>query len=180
MSAGHTGRVGTAVVIGAALLSACSVIGGGGGGTAEAVLHDRTGAEVARATLRPDGDQVRVDVTATAIPAGTHGIHIHAVGSCQAPGFESAGGHFNPANRAHGLENPAGPHNGDMVNMIVGPGEQTNYRSTTTRITLATGASSIFDADGSALVIHASADDQRTDPSGNSGARIACGVIRAR
>ena len=180
MGAVHSGRVGAAVVIGAALLSACSVIGGGGGDSAEAVLHDRTGAEVARATLRPDGNQVRVDVTTTAIPAGTHGIHIHAVGSCQGPDFESAGGHFNPSNRAHGLENPAGPHNGDMVNMVVGPSEHTNYRSTSTHITLTTGAANLFDADGSALVIHASADDQRTDPSGNSGARIACGVIRAR
>ena len=161
-------------------VAGCSVIGGGRGDTAEVVLHDRSGLEVARATLRPEGDKVRVDVTTSAIPAGTHGVHIHAIGSCQGPDFESAGGHFNPSNRAHGLENPAGPHNGDMVNLVVGGSEQTSYRTTTAHVSLTTGAASLFDADGSALVIHASADDQRTDPSGNSGARIACGVIRAR
>ena len=160
----------------------CGVLGGGSKApTAESVLMDATGAEAARATFTQHSDgTVAVEVTTTRIPAGSHGIHIHAVGSCDAPSFTSAGAHYNPANHAHGLHNPSGPHNGDLANMTAPAAGSTTYRSSTSHVTLTPGSTSLFDGDGSALVIHATADDQVTDPSGNSGARIACGVIRMR
>jgi Cu-Zn family superoxide dismutase len=146
-----------------------------------AILKDAQGVEVARATLKTmSNDRVVIEVHTTAVPAGTHGIHIHAVGSCTAPAFTDAGGHFNTSDMKHGLENAAGPHNGDLPNIVVGSNGRADYIAVTTRVSLAPEANSLFDADGSALVIHATADDQKTDPSGNSGARIACGVITPR
>jgi Cu-Zn family superoxide dismutase len=109
---------------------------------------------------------------------GLHGVHVHELPSCTAPDFESAGPHFNPAGREHGLENPSGPHAGDLPNIRV---EKDGSADTTFRIdsTLLTSDSSSFLRDeGSSIVIHAGADDQRTQPSGASGARVACGVIR--
>jgi Cu-Zn family superoxide dismutase len=161
--------------------TACGLLGGSSGPAAEATLRDAQGVEVATATLRQNGDNsVTIEVRTTRVAAGTHGIHIHAVGSCTAPSFTDAGAHFNPSQMKHGLENGAGPHNGDLANLVVGADGRAEYKSSTSRVTLTPGASSLFDADGSAVVIHATADDQRTDPSGNSGARIACGVVHAR
>jgi Cu/Zn superoxide dismutase len=121
--------------------------------------------------------QVRGFTTAA---AGEHGIHIHAVGACDAPGFTTAGGHFNPAARQHGLNNPAGAHGGDLPNLVLSSDGSGTYAATDDRIALAAGAANtIFDADGAAIVIHAGPDDYLTDPAGNSGARLACGVLRA-
>jgi superoxide dismutase, Cu-Zn family len=123
---------------------------------------------------------VRMFGVVTGIPTGTHGIHVHAVGRCDAPAFESAGGHFNPGGRSHGLSNPAGPHAGDAPNIVADATGRADVDLVFPGASLRVGhAAGIWDADGSAVIIHAAADDQKTDPSGNSGARIACGVIQA-
>jgi len=113
-------------------------------------------------------------VEASGLPHGVHGVHVHSVGLCQGPDFASAGPHWNPAGRKHGLNNPAGPHAGDLTNVEVAANGVLGASLTLAGATMA----SLLDADGAALVIHAAADDEVTDPSGNSGARIACAVIR--
>jgi Cu-Zn family superoxide dismutase len=123
-----------------------------------------------------------VNVTAAgALAQGAHGIHFHAVGKCDGPDFTTAGGHFNPANKQHGLDNPNGPHAGDLPNFTVGPSTASQggytFTATTNMISLTPGPASIFDADGTALVIHAGMDDEKTDPAGNSGSRVACAVL---
>src|SRR5690606_15593276 len=106
-----------------------------------------------------------------------HGFHFHQTGQCEAPGFDSAGEHFNPTNASHGTAHPQGPHAGDIPN-ITGASGATHVDQTNSMVTLAEGAAnSLFDADGTALVVHADPDDYETQPSGNAGARIACGVI---
>lgn len=121
---------------------------------------------------------VHVDLQLVGLPPGTHGIHFHAVGRCDAD-FTSAGAHYNPMGRKHGLSAADGPHAGDAPNFTAGADGRARVRFTSDRVKLTSGATSLADSDGSALVVHATADDQVTDPSGNSGARIACGVIRA-
>jgi Cu-Zn family superoxide dismutase len=113
----------------------------------------------------------------TGISAGKHGIHVHQVGRCDAPSFESAGAHFNPFGKQHGLGNPMGSHAGDAPNIEADATMRANVDVTFANATLGSAFNTLFDADGSAVVVHAAEDDQRTDPSGNSGARIACGVL---
>jgi superoxide dismutase, Cu-Zn family len=162
-------------------MQACrpNVVGGRG---ASADLVDTAGRPVGTLTLREaSGGSLRIDGQMRGLPVGTHGIHFHAVGQCDAAGaFASAGAHFNPGSRKHGLESPDGPHAGDLPNLAIGADGTGNFRTNTTRVTLGSDAASLLDADGSAVVVHAAQDDQRTDPSGNSGARIACGVVTAR
>jgi len=146
----------------------------GQGAVGRASLRDAQGNEVATATLTRSGQGVSVEVHATGIAPGEHGAHVHMIGQCDAANaFESAGEHLNTAGRQHGLRNPQGPHSGDLENLTVGADSSGHlvYTNATLR------AEDLHDADGSALVIHAAADDQVTDPSGNSGGRIACGVI---
>jgi Cu-Zn family superoxide dismutase len=122
-----------------------------------------------------------VDVKVDGLSSGLHGIHIHAVGSCTGPAFASAGGHYNPLGHQHGLENPNGPHAGDLPNLVVDSNGHGRLHAKTDRVTLSPGIATLFDGDGSALIIHANPDDQVTDVgNGGSGARIACGVIVAR
>ena len=112
---------------------------------------------------------------------GDHGIHFHAVAQCEGAGttpFATAGAHYNPIGRQHGLQNAAGPHAGDAPNVTVGADGRADVGFTTDRVTLTDGSTSLFDADGSAIVIHAAPDDQTSQPSGNSGARVACGTLR--
>ena len=125
-----------------------------------------------RAWQTAGGVSFRID--ATGLPHGIHGLHAHAVGRCDAPEFTTAGPHWNPANRKHGTNNPAGPHAGDMPNVEVAA----NGTLGTTLVLPGASMASLLDADGAALVLHAAADDYATDPSGNSGARIACAVIQ--
>jgi len=142
-------------------------------------LKNADGDIVGRATLTEAGTEgLRLDLTTTGIPAGRHGLHFHAVGKCDAPGFESAGAHFNPTDRQHGLENPQGPHSGDLPNLEVGPDGHGTLVALTNRVSAESGPTSLFDSDGTALVVHADQDDQMTDPSGDSGSRIACGVVQ--
>jgi Cu-Zn family superoxide dismutase len=132
---------------------------------------------VGAAEIVQGANGVAISVKVTMLPPGNHGIHIHEVGKCDPPDFASAGGHLNPERKQHGLENPQGPHAGDLSNLEVGPDGSGSLAVTTNRVTLSGGADSLFGPDGTSLVIHANPDDQRTDPDGNSGARIACGAI---
>ncbi len=159
----------------ALILSASTARAEGGRATAE--LKNADGDVVATATLTETDGGVELQVEAESLEPGLHGIHIHETGQCDPPDFKSAGGHFNPTDAMHGLENREGPHAGDLPNMEVGDDGTASYRTTTDRVMLDKGQTSLFDSDGSALVIHAEEDDQMTDPSGESGDRIACGVI---
>lgn len=156
-------------------LAGCMSAGETGNGRtgATAVLAGADGSPRGSATLRDASGGLAVKISAEGLPAGTHGIHIHTTGRCEAPDFASAGGHWNPTARQHGRDNPQGAHHGDLPNLVVGADGRATLAMTTPGGSLA----ELFDADGAALVIHASADDNRTDPSGNSGGRIACGVI---
>ena len=129
--------------------------------------------------LRQEDGRVRIVVQAGGLTPGRHGVHVHAVGQCEPPTFQSAGDHFNPLGKKHGLENPEGAHGGDLPDLEADASGRTEYVAVTDRLTLGTGPASIFDTDGSAVVIHEKPDDQRTDPSGNSGERMLCGLLVA-
>ncbi|URW74829.1 superoxide dismutase family protein [Sphingomonas donggukensis] len=144
-------------------------------GGAEAILKTAAGATVGRATASEAGGSIRIAVSGTGMPPGTHGVHVHTVGRCDAPDFATAGGHWNPMGKMHGSENPMGPHAGDLPNLVVGA----DGRGTLTMMLPAGTMAGLLDADGAAFVVHAAADDLKTDPSGNSGGRIACGVFVA-
>ena len=141
-----------------------------------AVLKDAQGTEVGRATLTTTPSGVLISLDLTALPPGDHAFHIHAVGKCEPPKFESAGPHFNPDSTKHGLMNPEGPHAGDMPNLHVPQDGTLKVEVLNPTVTLS-AESALLDDDGSALVIHAGADDYLTDPAGNAGDRIACGVV---
>lgn len=141
-------------------------------------IFDAGGRSVGTVTAVQRGDSVRMSVRATGMPAGTHGAHLHEAGMCDAPQFTTAGGHLNPTARQHGMRNPRGPHLGDLPNLVVSA-NGTGAFEATVRGSLTAGVAPIFDANGTSFVVHASADDMVTDPSGNSGARIACAVIAA-
>jgi len=150
---------------------------------ANAIMYNTSGAPIGTAQLTQDQNgSVFVEIASISLPAGVHGIHFHDVGKCDGgttPAFSSAGGHYNPMGKEHGLQNPNGPHAGDNPNITVPASGVGEVSFSTGRISLTPGTASLLDADGSALVIHAAADDQLTNPSGNSGARIACGVVKA-
>jgi len=145
--------------------------------TATAELKNAQGQTVGTAMLSQVGGGVRVVLEARGLPPGAKGVHIHTVGKCDPPDFTSAGAHFNPAARKHGLQNPDGPHAGDLPNITIGADGTGRLESMNERISLGDGVNSLFDADGSAIVVHAAPDDFKTDPTGNSGGRVACGVI---
>ncbi len=134
---------------------------------------DAQGQPAGEAWLFAENGSMRVTADLPGLPEGEHGFHFHAVGTCTPPGFESAGGHFNPTNRQHGRLNPNGPHLGDLPNIERG---RTRFSLSVPGVQI-DGANGLLDSNGAALVVHQSADDLRTDPSGNSGARIRCGVV---
>lgn len=147
---------------------------------AHATFVDASGAVIGTAKLNegPHG-AVHVKVEVDGLAPGQHGIHIHAVGSCDAA-FAAAGGHYNPFAGEHGLDNPAGPHAGDLPNLSVDAKGMGRLNTMTDRVTLDDGPATLFDSDGSAFIIHANPDDQVTNVgNGGSGARIACAVIEA-
>lgn len=142
---------------------------------ATADLRNGSGQSVGTVAFFEEKDGVRIAVKATGLPPGKHGIHIHTVAKCDPPDFTSAGGHFNPTGKSHGLQNPAGPHAGDLPNLVVGADGKGSLEYTNKLISVSSGPNAIS---GASVVIHAGPDDERTDPAGNSGARIACGVVR--
>jgi len=138
--------------------------------SAKAELKDAQGKVVGTARLNAVSGGVKIALKASGLKTGDHGFHIHAVGKCEPPAFTSAGGHFNPGNKKHGKKNPEGAHAGDLPNLKVGA-------DGTGSIDVTAGGVTLKDVAGLALVIHADPDDEKTDPTGNSGTRVACGVI---
>ncbi|MBU3078458.1 superoxide dismutase family protein [Sphingomonas quercus] len=164
--------------IGLALLGQATAMAQGKPG-ATAVLKDASGASKGTATFTETPAGLTVTVAAAGLPAGAKGFHIHMVGKCEGPEFTTAGGHWNPTSHQHGKDNPAGAHMGDMANLTVAANGAGRMTATIPGGKLSSGASPLLDADGASIMIHADPDDYKTDPSGNSGKRIACGVITA-
>jgi superoxide dismutase, Cu-Zn family len=150
-------------------------------GSAEATFHDLQGQEIGSAILTQTGSGVLIEVELSNVPEGVHGFHIHEIGACDAAnGFKTAGGHFEPSQHQHGYMAAGGPHAGDIPNQFVGNDGTLRANVLNPNITLSDGPASLFDADGSAIVVHAGSDDYRSQPAGNSGDRIACAVIEKR
>ena len=137
------------------------------------------GALLGSVMVSEDPGGLVMNVSAIAMPAGVHGIHLHEKGLCEGPKFASAGAHWNPGAKQHGRDNPAGPHVGDLANLTVAADGTAKSSIPVAGVKTASGAMMLADADGTALVIHAKADDYKTDPSGDSGDRIACAVLAA-
>jgi Cu-Zn family superoxide dismutase len=145
--------------------------------SANAVLMDPEGKEIGNVALSELAQGVRIFAQAANVPPGVHAFHIHETGQCEAPDFESAGGHYNPTEHQHGWNNPEGPHAGDAPNVHVADDGVLAIEYFTDAVTLGEGDTTLFDDDGSAIVLHEGADDYKTDPTGDAGGRIACGVI---
>ena len=161
-----------------ALLCATAAFGQDNMPSAHADIVNAQGQKIGTATLTQSSGGMHIDLNATQLPPGVHGIHVHAVGKCEGPDFKTAGGHFNPDAKKHGKDNPEGPHAGDLMNIVVDAKGNSKAALVTSSVTLGPGPNTLFHEGGSALVIHEKEDDYKTDPSGNSGARIACGVVQ--
>ncbi len=169
-------------------LSVAMVGGGCAGGSRDGgdagdhvTLRDSRGTDVGTVTLKSsDTSGVAFEFDLKGLPPGDHAVHVHQTPLCDAPSFESAGPHLNPAGRQHGLENPLGPHMGDMNNITVAADGSAKGSIENPRVVARTGAGSLAEMGGAAIVVHAQADDMKSDPAGNAGDRIACGVIATR
>ncbi len=155
-------------------LMATSVTAADAPKSVKATLKDSSGNTAGTVTFADMGGHLMGKIEVSGLTPGQHGIHIHAVGKCDAPDFASAGGHLNPGGKQHGLDNPQGPHQGDMAQLVVGADGKASQS-----LTAQSSIAAILDADGGAFVVHAGPDDQKTDPSGNSGGRVLCGVFSA-
>lgn len=142
-------------------------------------MKDAQGKSVGTITLSESKKGVVLDTKLHDLPAGRHGIHFHQNAKCDGPDFKSAGPHFNPDGKKHGLQSPEGHHAGDMMNLIVNPDGKATMKLIDADVNLkdASDSHSLFSNGGTAIIIHAKEDDMKTDPSGNSGDRIACGVV---
>jgi Cu-Zn family superoxide dismutase len=145
--------------------------------TRDVAIHDAAGKEVGRATVRDSLGTMLFHFAVNGLPQGTHGVHLHEAAKCEGPGFESAGPHYNPHLKEHGRQNPKGPHLGDLGNIVVDAGGKGTRNVGVTGPETRRGMDSFLET-GRSIVIHANADDEKTDPSGNSGARIACAVLK--
>lgn len=141
-------------------------------------IKDAKGTSIGMAMISAAKDGgISIDLDVKGLTPGEHAVHIHSVAKCEGPGFTTAGPHFNPGAKKHGLQSPDGPHAGDMMNFTVGANGAAKVTVTNKAVTMADGANSIYANGGTALMIHAAADDMKTDPGGAAGDRIACGVI---
>lgn len=177
-------RITVVAVVAAMLACACrpqTQVGSPSMPSGHATIRNAAGASVGDVTFSSSATGVHITGTLNDLPAGVHGIHLHGVGKCDPSDFSTAGPHLNPAAAHHGLENLAGPHAGDLPNITVSSSGSASLDLTAPRVTLdASTSGGLFDSDGTAIVIHAGRDDQKSDPAGNSGARIACGIIERR
>jgi Cu-Zn family superoxide dismutase len=144
---------------------------------AHADLTDGKGNKVGTATITAQKDGVKIVASLMGLPPGVHAMHIHTVGKCDAPDFMTAGGHFNPEMHQHGKDNPMGAHAGDLPNFTVDAKGKAKVTVNAPMVNLGDGPNSLFHTGGTALMIHAMPDDYKTDPTGNAGPRIACGVV---
>ena len=152
-------------------------VGAAGMADLQASLRNASGLQVGQASARQVGDSIRISINTNRMRAGSYGAHIHAVGRCDAPDFASAGPHWNPTGEQHGRSNPLGMHKGDLPNFMVDASGRGMLEINITGASLLGGPMPMADGDGAAIVIHERPDDYRTDPSGNSGARMVCGVF---
>ena len=144
---------------------------------ASATLNDVANTTIGSATFADTPAGLLVSISISGLGIGPHGVHLHAVGSCVTPGFTSAGPHFNPGGKQHGFLNPQGHHAGDLPNIVSPPSGVHRVEFIVEGVKIS-GRGGLMDDDGAAIVVHGAADDHSTDPSGNSGGRIACGVIK--
>lgn len=170
-------RPALALILCASVLGACTTTGDVPTvRLATATLKQGNGLPAGTAVLAAAGDKVTLTVAVAGLSAGDRGMHLHMVGRCDGPDFTSAGGHLNPGARQHGMHNPAGSHLGDLPNLTVGS-NGTGSATATLPGTRAELEAAVFDGDGTAIIVHAVADDYKTDPTGNSGPRVACGIL---
>jgi Cu-Zn family superoxide dismutase len=147
---------------------------------AKAELIDTKGKSIGTATFTQQHGSVKIELDLEGLPPGEHGCHVHGAGKCDGPDFKTASAHFNPEGKKHGLKNPEGPHAGDMPNVTADKDGKVKTTLEAKLISLKAGEKNcILTADGTSIVVHAKPDDHKTDPAGDAGPRIACGVIKA-